>query len=254
MNFVDSYELFISGSNSKMFSGELATQLSGRYVKFEIFPFSYNEFLGITQRDIGKSSYIQFMESGGMPELFALPNDETKLNYISGVKDTVLLRDVIQRYNIKDPKLLEDLFVYIVNNSSNLVSISNIVNFFKSNGRNTTYDTVLNYIGYMENAFLVHRVERYDIRGKQTIAGTCKFYSNDLSFKNYLYRGFGYGFGYKLENLVYLELRKAGYEVYTGVFRKGEVDFVAIQGDTRGYKGIRKHISNVPTCLLMYKQ
>jgi predicted AAA+ superfamily ATPase len=171
------------------------------------------------------------MESGALPELFVLPNDETKRNYISAIKDTVLLRDIIQRHSIKDPKLLEDVFVYLVNNASNLVSIVNIVNYFKSNGRKTTYDTVANYISYIEDTFMIHKVERYDIRGKETISGNCKYYINDLSFKNYLYPGFGYGVGYKLENLVYLELRRAGYEVYVGAMRDKEVDFVAKKGD-----------------------
>lgn len=230
-DFVEACEIFISGSNSKMLSGELATLLSGRYVNFEIFPFSYNEYLGITGKEISKQSYIDYMESGALPELFVLPNDETKRNYISAITDTVLLRDIIQRHNIKDTKLLEDIFVYLVNNASNLVSISNIVNYFKSIKRKTTYDTVSNYIGYIEDTFLIHKVERYDIRGKDTIAGNCKYYINDLSFKNYLYTGFGYGIGYKLENLVYLELRRAGYEVYVGAMRDKEVDFVARKAD-----------------------
>lgn len=230
-DFVESYEIFISGSNSKMLSMELATLLSGRYVNFEVFPFSYAEYTGITQKEIKKQSYIDYMESGALPELFVLPNDETKRNYISAIKDTVLLRDIIQRHSIKDPKLLEDVFVYLVNNASNLVSIVNIVNYFKSNGRKTTYDTVANYISYIEDTFMIHKVERYDIRGKETISGNCKYYINDLSFKNYLYPGFGYGVGYKLENLVYLELRRAGYEVYVGAMRDKEVDFVAKTGD-----------------------
>jgi len=230
-DFVDSYEIFISGSNSKMLSMELATLLSGRYVNFEVFPFSYAEYTGITQKEVKKQSYIDYMESGALPELFVLPNDETKRNYISAIKDTVLLRDIIQRHSIKDPKLLEDVFVYLVNNASNLVSIVNIVNYFKSNGRKTTYDTVANYISYIEDTFMIHKVERYDIRGKETISGNCKYYINDLSFKNYLYPGFGYGVGYKLENLVYLELRRAGYEVYVGAMRDKEVDFVAKKGD-----------------------
>jgi predicted AAA+ superfamily ATPase len=230
-DFVDSYEIFISGSNSKMLSTELATLLSGRYVNFEVFPFSYKEYTGITQKEINKNSYIDYMESGALPELFSLPNEETKRNYISAIKDTVLLRDIIQRHSIKDPKLLEDIFIFLVNNASNLISITNIANYFKSKGRKTTYDTVANYIGYIEDAFLVHKAERYDIRGKETISGNCKYYINDLSFKNYLYPGFGYGIGYKLENIVYLELRRAEYEIYIGAMRGKEVDFVAKKGD-----------------------
>lgn len=230
-DYTASYELFISGSNSKMISTELASLLSGRYINFAIFPFSYSEFLGITKSEQSKESYLQYMSSGGLPELFLLPNAETRRNYVSAIKDTVLLRDIIQRQNIREPKLLEDIFVYLINNASNLISVSSVFNYFKSLGRKTSYDIISNYIGYIQDSFLIHRCERYDIRGKQTIAGNVKFYANDLAYKNYLYSGFGYGFGYMLENLLYLDLRRAGYEVYTGKIRNKELDFVAQKAD-----------------------
>jgi predicted AAA+ superfamily ATPase len=230
-NFAENYELFISGSNSKMLSGELSTLLAGRYINFEIFPFSYFEFIGINKLEINKQSYIDYIESGGLPELFFLPDEETKSNYVTAIKDTVLLRDIIQRHSIKEPKLLEDIFVYLVNTASNFMSINNIANYFKSNGRKTSYDTVANYIGYIEESFMLHKVERFDIKGKEIISGNAKYYCNDLAFKNYLYRGFGYGVGYKLENLIYLELRRFGYKVYVGALTNKEVDFVAQKAD-----------------------
>lgn len=230
-DYIDEYELFISGSNSNMLSGELATLLSGRYVSFEIYPFSFMEYTGITQKEVTKQSFTEYMGSGGMPELFMLPDQELKRNYMSAIKDTVLLRDIIQRHSIKDARLLEDVFVYMVNNASNLLSIRNISNYFKSGGRKTSYDTIAAYIRYIEDAYLVHRVERYNIKGKETIAGICKYYVNDLSFNNYLYQGFGYGSGYMLENIVYLELARRGFDVYVGNVKNKEVDFVAIKGD-----------------------
>lgn len=234
-DFTESYEVFISGSNSKMLSGELATLLSGRYVNFEIFPFSFKEYAGITQQEINKQTYINYMQSGGLPELLILPNEETKRHYVASVKDTVLLRDVIQRHAIKDPKLLEEIFIYLVNNAANLLSINNVTNYLKSKGRKTTYDTIANYIGYIEDTFLLHKAERLDIKGKDTIAGNVKYYCNDLAYKNYLYAGFGYGLGYQLENLIYLELRRMGYEVYIGVLPNKEVDFVAIKASQKLY-------------------
>ena len=234
-DFTESYEVFISGSNSKMLSGELATLLSGRYVNFEIFPFSFKEFSGITKQEINKETYLKYMQTGGLPELFVLPNEENKRHYVASVKDTVLLRDVIQRHAIKDPKLLEEIFIYLVNNAANLLSINNVTNYLKSKGRKTTYDTIANYIGYIEDTFLLHKAERFDIKGKDTIAGNVKYYCNDLAYKNYLYAGFGYGIGYQLENLIYLELRRSGYEVYVGVMPNKEVDFVATKADQKLY-------------------
>ena len=230
-DFTQEFEIFISGSNSKMLSGELATFLSGRYVKFEILPFGFNEYAGTLKEEISKQNYIKYLQSGGLPELLFLPSDESKRNYVSSVKDTVFLRDIIERYKVQEPKLLEDIFVYLLNNAANLISIPNIVKFFKANNRKTAYDTIANYIGYMQDAFIIHKSERYDIRGKETIAGNCKYYANDLSYKNYLYHGFGLGAGYQLENLIYLELRRKGYDVYTGLAGNKEIDFAAQKGD-----------------------
>ncbi|MEA1981458.1 MAG: ATP-binding protein [candidate division Zixibacteria bacterium] len=234
-NFIEEYEIFISGSNSELLSGELATLLSGRYLEFQILPFNYLEYNVAKQLKDSRYSFIEYLQSGGLPELIHLPNDETKQHYVSAVKDTVLLKDIILRYKIKDAKLLEDLFAFLVNNASNLISISNIVKYFASKNRKTSYETVSNYIGYMESTFLIHKVERYNIKGKEILSGNCKYYINDLAFKNYLYPGFEYGQGYKLENAIYLQLLFSGYKVYAGALRNKEIDFVANKGNRTIY-------------------
>lgn len=230
-DYTAEYEIFITGSNSKMLSGELSTLLSGRYVEFGIHPLSFDEYVSIKGLPADKQSYMDYMQEGAFPELMNLQGAEVKRNYISGLKDTVLLKDIIRRYTIKDIRLLEDLFAYLVNNASNLLSLSNITNYLKSKGRKTSYETVASYVGYITDVYLAHRVERYNIKGKEVISGTYKYYMNDLSFKNYLYSGIGYGIGYMLENLVYLELLRAGYQVYVGTIKDKEVDFVAMKDD-----------------------
>ena len=234
-DYTEDYEVFITGSNSKMFSGELSTLLSGRYVEFRIFPLSDDEYANVHQLSVGKQSYMQYMADGGYPELVHFSSSDVKRSYISGLKDTVLLKDIIRRYTIRDVRLLEDLFAYLVNNSSNLLSVANITNFIKSKGRKTSYDTVSAYLGYIEEVYLAHRAMRYNIKGKETLSGSYKYYMNDLSFKNYLYAGLGYGTGYLLENLVYLELLRHGFDVYVGSIRDKEVDFVAVKNDRTVY-------------------
>lgn len=234
-DYTEDYELFITGSNSKMFSGELSTLLSGRYVEFPIFPLSYDEYVSVRQLPVGKQSYVQYMTDGGYPELLHFQSTDVKRNYISSLRDTVLLKDIIRRYTIRDVPLLEDLFAYLVNNASNLLSITNITNFIKSKGRKTSYDTVAAYIGYVEEVYLAHRALRCNIKGRETLSGSCKYYMNDLSFKNYLYAGWGYGVGYLLENLVYIELLRHGYDVYVGSIKGKEVDFMAIKNDRTIY-------------------
>lgn len=231
----NSYEIFISGSNSKMLAGELATLLSGRYVNFEVFPFSYLEFLGINQFTNDREAYMNYMATGGLPQLYSLPDDEARFYYVSALKDTILFRDIVQRYSIKDPNLLIDLFIYLINTASNLMSVNNVSNYFKSKGRKSTYDTVSNYLGYLQDTFLVHKAERIDISGKEVVAGNVKYYINDLAFRNYLFTGFSYGLGYQLENLIYLELRRFSFQVYVGVLPNKEVDFVARKNDRTIY-------------------
>lgn len=115
------------------------------------------------------------------------------------------------------------------------MSINNVTNYFKSKGRKTSYDTIANYIGYIQDTFVIHKAERYNIKGKDTISGNAKYYLNVLAYKNFLFVGFSYGLGYQLENLIYIELRRHGYHVYVGVMPNKEIDFVAIQGERTLY-------------------
>ena len=251
-DFSEEYELFITGSNSKMLSGELSTLLSGRYVEFHIFPLSYLEYITVHNMDEGKQSYLQYMNDGGYPELIHFHSSEMKRNYISALKDTILLKDIINRYTVRDVRLLEDLFAYLCNNTSNLLSVSNITNFIKSRGRKTSYDTVSAYLGYIENVFLAHRAVRYNIRGKDILTGSCKYYMNDLSFKNHLYGGFASGIGYQLENLVYIDLLRNGYDVYVGTINDKEIDFVAMKNDRTIYIQVAYILADEDTILREY--
>lgn len=246
-------EIIDSIRKYNLLSGELATLLSGRYIEFEVFPFSYTEYCGITELEVGTDSYKKYLQSGALPELFNLPNDEMKQNYVSSIKDTVMLRDIVGRYKVKDVKLLDDLFVYLVNSAASIVSVTNIINFFASKKRKTNYETLSSYINYLENSFLIHRVERYNIKGKDTISGNCKYYLNDLSYRNYLYSGSGFGLGYLLENAVYLSLKRAGYLVYVGTIKDTEVDFVAIKGDKKLYLQVTLQLTEEQTIEREYR-
>ena len=246
-DFVEECELFISGSNSKMLSSELATLLSGRYIEFGIFPYSYAEYLQVTRKERERSSYLSYLKLGGLPELYNLIDQESQKQYVSSVKDTILLRDIVQRKPIRDVRLLDDLFIYLVNNASNMFSIQNVINFFKSKNRKVSYDTLANYTGYIEETLLVHKAERYNIKEKDVLAGNCKYYLNDLAFKNFLFPGYAYGIGYLLENAVYLELLRRDFQVYTGTLRNKEVDFVAMKDDRIIYLQVAYSLENEET-------
>src|SRR3989339_1365956 len=224
-DYSDSYELFITGSNSKMLSGELATLLSGRYVAFEIFPFSYSEFVGYKNLPKEKKTYLEYLNTGGLPELMNLEHEEARLHYVNSLVSTILYKDVVTRYSVKDAYLLERLFKYAAANVGFLVSLNNIVNFLKTQKINVKYETVANYLGYLEDACLLHRAERMEIKTKELLAGNRKYYLNDMAYKNYLISSFDKGFGQLLENSIYLHYRATGYNVNVGMLRNAEIDF-----------------------------
>lgn len=174
--------------------------------------------------------------------MFELSAIESKVQYVSSVKDTIMLCDIIQRKQnganaaaVRDAKLLDDIFVYLVSNASNPISIQNIIKYFKGKQRKVTYETVANYIANIAETFLIHPVMQYNIKGKAVSETPFKYYTNELSFKNYLYPGIAYGMEYLLENVVYLELLRQGFSVYEGAFQGKEMDFVAIKGERKIY-------------------
>ena len=246
-DYTKEFEIIITGSNSDLLSGELSSLLSGRYVQFLILPLSFEEYVSFTNVEANRTNYMHYLQSGGLPELIHLPVEETKRHYLGALRDTVLLRDVVQRYQVKDTTLLSDVFSYLVNNTSNLFSINNLVNYFKSKNRKTNYETLSNYIQYILQTYVVYKCERYDIKGKEIIAGNAKYYLNDLSFKNLLYPGFTHGYGYLLENLVYIELLRNGFTPYVGTLKNKEVDFVALKNGKQIYIQVSYTLTEIET-------
>lgn len=229
---VTSCELFVSGSHRSMLVAGTDSLLLKHTVSFEILPFSYTEYVESTRVEASGRSYATYMEGGlSLPELSSLPSEEARRKAVSAIRDAVLLRDVVQRYRIKDARLLEDVWIYLSAHLSELVSVTDLVRYFSSQNRKTSYDTVSNYIRALEDTFLIHRVERFQIRNKEVVSGSCKYYINDWALMRYLYPFFVQEQAFQLENQLYLELRRFGYSVFTGVLRNKTVDFVARKGD-----------------------
>ena len=226
-DFSYEYEVFISGSNSNLLSGELASMLSGRYVEFEIFSFSFFEFADFKNIAIVKESFFQYIQSGGLPEFFNFEQEELRRHYIESLRNTIVLRDIVGRHNIKDLSLLEDIFKFLSANIGNLTSFSSLINYFKNQQKKTNYETISSYVGFLKDTYIIHQAERYNLRGKQFLGGECKYYLNDLSFKNYLLGTFPSDIGNILENYIYMQLKRMGFKVSVGIFNDVEIDFVA---------------------------
>jgi len=246
-DFTEDYEIFISGSNSTLLSGELSTLLSGRYVQFEVLPFSYMEYVDYLSKPVNKETFLEYLKNGGLPEMLHLPDHEVKAHYISDLKNTIVIRDIIQRRPIKDFSLFEDLFNYLCLNIGNLTSLNSIVKYLKSKQIKTNYETLARYAGYLSESYIFHQAIRYDLRGKQALGGLYKYYLNDLSFKNFMFGLYPADMGYHLENLVYLELIRRGYQVTIGVLDKKEIDFIATRPDKTIYIQVAWVLGNEDT-------
>ncbi len=226
-DFISDYELFITGSNSNLLSGELATLLSGRYVEFEILPFSLVEFAAYKNLEISKDLFVNYLKTGGLPELLNFNNEEIQRHYVEDLKNTIVLRDIVQRKHVKDLQLLDDIFKFILINIGNPTSLTSIVKYFKSKQKKTNYETLSTYVRYLLDTFVVHEVERYNIRGRQVLGGVRKYYLNDLAFKNFIFGYYPSDIGYHLENFVFLQLKRMGYRISVGTLNNKEIDFVA---------------------------
>jgi len=244
---VKEYEVFITGSNSKLLSGELATLLSGRYITTEVFPFSYKEFLENGNLENNKANFIEYITTSGLPELLNLSSDDTKTNYFQSLKNTILLKDIMYRYKIRDYVLLEDLFLFVIHNVGSMISIPSIIKYFKNKNRKADYSTISQYIQYMQDAFLIHEAPRYFFKTKELLSGEKKYYVNDLGFRNYLYPSLVSDIGAILENIVFIHLRSAAYNIKIGYGRNYEIDFIAERNGEQHYVQVAYVMTNSTT-------
>ena len=244
---VKDYEVFITGSNSKLLSGELATLLSGRYITTEVFPFSYKEFLENSNLKNNKANFIEYITTSGLPELLNLSSKDTKTNYFQSLKNTILLKDIMYRYKIRDYVLLEDLFLFVIHNVGSMISIPSIIKYFKNKNRKADYSTISQYIQYMQDAFIIHEAPRYFFKTKELLSGEKKYYVNDLGFRNYLYPSLVSDIGAVLENIVFIHLRSAAYNIKIGYGRNYEIDFIAERNSEQHYVQVAYVMANSVT-------
>ncbi len=230
-------DIFITGSNAKLLSGELATYLSGRYVEFAIHSLSYSEFLSFFSLENSTENLNKYIAVGGMPYMKTIGLDEAQVyEYLKNVYASILLRDVVERENIRNVRFLENLVEFLADNIGSLFSASNISKYLKSQQTNITSQVVINYIKSLYNAFFIHKVARYDIKGKQLFEYGEKYYFEDIGLRNAI-RGFNRSADIAkiIENLVYNHLLQLGYTIYVGQIGKEEIDFIAEKNGNKIY-------------------
>ena len=234
------FDIYITGSNAKLLSGELSTYLAGRYIEFVVYPFSFKEFFEIMKeknKEIDlKEAFQDYVKFGGMPFLHNLDyNFEASMQYLQDLYASIILKDITQRNNIRDTDLLERIINYVVMNIGNTFSATSISKFFKSENRKVATETILNYIKACEEAFLVYRVARNDLLGKKILNVNEKYYIADHGIREAIMENNQKNINQVLENIVYFEILRRGYNVKTGKVDNLEVDFVCKKNDETIY-------------------
>lgn len=229
-------DIYITGSNARMLSGELATFLSGRYVEFKVYSLSYPEFLHFHALEDSDKSFDLYARYGGLPYLINLQlTEEVAGEYLKSIYSTIVFRDVVSRYNLRNTVFLERLVRFLAENTGCLFSAKNISDYLKSQHTSVSVNQIQSYVGYLANAFLIHRVERYDLVGKRIFEIGEKYYFENLGIRNIVV---GYRLSDRakiLENIVYNHLLYQGYEVNVGIRGSSEIDFVCGKGSEKLY-------------------
>lgn len=239
--------IFITGSNSKMTFKELSTDLTGRYVSFKVNPLSFSEALEITNTKNYKKLLFDIFEWGSLPQRFSFKEDITKLNYISDVYDSIVLKDVVERLGVKDITLFNKVWQYILETEGREFSATNVLKYLKNEYREVSAETLYNYIEALCSTFIINKVYRYDIHGKSILKTLNKYYVSDLGVKKIKNTNKETNYSICLENLVYNELIFKGYDVYIGKLKDAEVDFVAIKDKKIKYIQVSLYLNSEET-------
>lgn len=219
-------DIYITGSNARLLSGELATLISGRYVQFVVYPLSYSEFLLLNT----SKSFLDYLKLGGMPFIGNIIGDENAISlYLEDLFNSVVLKDVVKRNNIRDIDLLERIIAYVIANIGQTFSATSVSKYFKNEQRRVSTDTVLNYIKACEEAYLFYKLKRQDIKGKMVLNVSEKYYIVDHGLREAVYGKNMEDIGMVLENIICLELLRRGYSITVGMIDKEEIDFIGVK-------------------------
>ena len=222
----DYLDIYITGSNSYMLSGELATYLTGRYIQIHVLPLSFKEYLSYYGEENEVKKYNEYSMYGGFPYLINLESPKEKLEYLDSIYNTVIVKDVINRKKVNDIMMLESICRFLFDSIGSNISTKKISDTLASNGRKNSVHTVEEYINSLLESYILYKVNRFDIKGKQLLKTQEKYYLSDLGLRTYLLGRNNKDLGHILENIIFLELKRRGYRIYIGKNDEMEVDFV----------------------------
>lgn len=244
----EKYDIYLTGSNAFLLSSDLATLFTGRYMEIHVYPFSFKEYCTYFNIESDYDKYFeQYIKQGGLSGSYAYKNDSDKEKYIRDVYDTILIRDLVEKYRLGNATLLKKVAEYLMDNVSNISSSRNISNILMANGTETNHKTVDSYINYLCHAFVFYEAGRYDVRGKTYLQSLSKYYLADTGIRFSVLGKRNMDWGRILENIVFIELQRRGYDVYVGKLYQKEIDFVAMKGNEKLYIQVSDDISGEET-------
>ncbi len=247
LHATEKYDIYLTGSNAFLLSSDLATLFTGRTFEIKVYPFSFQEFVQYYAIDDPYAAFERYLTEGGMAGSYLYKEQEAKYDYIADVFDTLIVRDIRQKYKIRNTVLMDRISDFLMDNISNLTSTRNIAQALTNNNDKINHKTVGNYLEYLCNAYAFYKFRRYDIKGKKYLLSNNKFYLSDHTFR-YAKLGIkNMDYGRILENIVAIELLRRGYEVYVGILYKTEIDFVAVKRNEKLYIQVSDHISEDKT-------
>lgn len=242
------YDIYITGSNAFLLSSDLSTLFTGRYIEIPVYPFSLSEYCRYYNLDVNTSGVLDsYITDGGLAGAYLYTAKEDQIAYIKDVYNTILHRDLVEKYGIKEVALLDSLVEFLMDNIANLTSASTITTTFKQEKIETNHITIGNYLKYICSVFMFYKVKRYDIRGKKYMETSDKYYLSDLGFRYALLGTRNMDYGRAYENVVAIELLRRGYDIYVGKLYQKEVDFVAMKQNEKLYIQVSDNISEKDT-------
>lgn len=243
----EKFDIYITGSNAFLLSSDLATLFTGRTFEIKVFPFSFSEYMQYFEHSEKYAALDHYLLEGGMAGSYLYKDQNAKYDYIADVFNTLIVRDIRKKYKIRNMQLMDRIVDFLMDNISNLTSVSNIINTFSGLKEKANHVTVSSYMQYLCNAFAFYKIRRYDIKGKKYLSSSDKYYLSDHTFRYAKLGTKNMDYGRILENVVAIELLRRGYEVYVGVLYKKEIDFVAIKRNEKIYIQVSDNISDERT-------